>query len=97
MTVCLEWLEGSKCEKLDLSISRPLFSKADVRADMPVGRVRGTGAVIIAAIRQGLSHGQFRVVGLRHCTGTSAGAPLSLIKSTRNFAGWVVLAFRSTT
>jgi hypothetical protein len=37
--------------------------------------------------------------GLRnsHCAGTSAGAPLSLIKSTRNFAGWVPLAFRSTT
>jgi len=32
-----------------------------------------------------------------HCAGTSAGAPLSLIKSTRNFAGWVPLAFRSTT
>jgi hypothetical protein len=32
-----------------------------------------------------------------HCAGTSAGAPLSLIKSTRNFAGWVLLAFRSTT
>jgi hypothetical protein len=26
-----------------------------------------------------------------HCAGTSAGAPLSLIKSTRNFAGWVPL------
>ena len=32
-----------------------------------------------------------------HCTGTRAGAPLSLIKSTRNFAGLVPLAFRSTT
>src|SRR5262249_40300889 len=32
-----------------------------------------------------------------HCTGTTAGAPLSLIKSTRNFAGLVLLAFRSTT
>ena len=32
-----------------------------------------------------------------HCAGTSAGAPLSLIKSTRNFAGRVPLAFRSTT
>ena len=32
-----------------------------------------------------------------HCTGTSAGAPLSLIKNTRNFAGLVALAFRSTT
>jgi hypothetical protein len=32
-----------------------------------------------------------------HCAGTSAGAPLSLIKTTRNFAGWVPLAFRSTT
>src|SRR5262245_6504399 len=32
-----------------------------------------------------------------HCAGTSAGAPLSLIKSTRNFAGLVLLAFRSTT
>jgi hypothetical protein len=32
-----------------------------------------------------------------HFTGTSAGAPLSLIKTTRNFAGWVPLAFRSTT
>src|SRR5262249_10875496 len=32
-----------------------------------------------------------------HCTGTSAGAPLSLIKNTRNFAGLVPLAFRSTT
>src|SRR5215813_11907535 len=31
-----------------------------------------------------------------HSTGTSAGAPLFLIKSTRNFAGLVVLAFRST-
>ena len=32
-----------------------------------------------------------------HSAGTSAGAPLFLIKSTRNFAGSVVLAFRSTT
>ena len=32
-----------------------------------------------------------------HCAGTSAGAPLSLIKTTRNFAGWVPLALRSTT
>src|SRR5215472_6855542 len=32
-----------------------------------------------------------------HSTGTSAGAPLSLIKNTRNFAGLVPLAFRSTT
>ena len=32
-----------------------------------------------------------------HSAGTSAGAPLSLIKNTRNFAGWVALAFRSTT
>ena len=32
-----------------------------------------------------------------HFTGTSAGAPLSLIKTTRNFAGWVPLAFRSMT
>ncbi|RXH02789.1 tautomerase family protein [Bradyrhizobium vignae] len=32
-----------------------------------------------------------------HCAGTSAGAPLSLIRSTRNLAGWVALAFRSTT
>jgi hypothetical protein len=31
-----------------------------------------------------------------HFTGTSAGAPLSLIMTTRNFAGWVLLAFRST-
>ena len=31
-----------------------------------------------------------------HCTGTSAGAPLFLIKTTRNFAGSVLLAFRST-
>lgn len=31
-----------------------------------------------------------------HCTGTSAGAPLFFIKSTRNFAGLVLLAFRST-
>jgi hypothetical protein len=31
------------------------------------------------------------------CAGMSAGAPLSLIKSTRNFVGWVSLAFRSTT
>jgi hypothetical protein len=54
---------------------------------------------IAANIRQGISQGQFRVLGLRksHCAGTSAGAPLSLIKSTRNFAGWVPLAFRSTT
>ena len=29
-----------------------------------------------------------------HCTGTSAGAPLFLIKNTRNFAGLVLLAFR---
>src|SRR5215510_3123041 len=29
-----------------------------------------------------------------HCTGTTAGAPLSLIKTTRNFAGLVALAFR---
>jgi len=28
-------------------------------------------------------------------TGTSAGAPLSLIRNTRNFTGWVALAFRS--
>ena len=32
----------------------------------------------------------------RHLTGTSAGAPLSLIKTT-NLAGFVLLAFRSTT
>ena len=32
-----------------------------------------------------------------HFTGTSAGAPLSLIMTTRNFAGLVLLAFRSTT
>ena len=32
-----------------------------------------------------------------HSTGTSTGAPLSLIKNTRNFAGLVLLAFRSTT
>src|SRR5262249_30125257 len=32
-----------------------------------------------------------------HCAGTTAGAPLSLIMSTRNFAAWVPLAFRSTT
>jgi len=32
-----------------------------------------------------------------HCTGTTAGAPLSLIKTTRNFAGWVLLAFWSMT
>ena len=32
-----------------------------------------------------------------HSAGTSAGAPLSLIKTTRNFAGWVPLAFRSMT
>ena len=31
-----------------------------------------------------------------HCTGTTAGAPLFLIKTTRNFAGSVLLAFRST-
>jgi hypothetical protein len=33
----------------------------------------------------------------RHLTGTTAGAPLSLIKTTRNLAGLVLLAFRSTT
>jgi hypothetical protein len=32
-----------------------------------------------------------------HLTGTSAGASLSLIKTTGNFAGLVLLAFRSTT
>src|SRR5437667_3988382 len=32
-----------------------------------------------------------------HSTGTSTGASLSLIKNTRNFAGLVLLAFRSTT
>jgi hypothetical protein len=32
-----------------------------------------------------------------HRAGTSAGAPLSLIKNTKNFAGLVPLAFRSTT
>src|SRR5262249_60936827 len=32
-----------------------------------------------------------------HLTGTSAGAPLALIKTTRNLAGLVLLAFRSTT
>jgi hypothetical protein len=32
-----------------------------------------------------------------HSAGTSAGAPLSLIKNTRNFAGLAPLAFRSTT
>src|SRR5262249_26157366 len=31
-----------------------------------------------------------------HSTGTSAGAPLSLIMNTRNFAGAASLAFRST-
>jgi hypothetical protein len=30
-------------------------------------------------------------------TGTSTGAPLFLIKTTSNFAGLVLLAFRSTT
>jgi hypothetical protein len=33
----------------------------------------------------------------RHFTGTSVGAPLSLTKRTKNFAGLVVLAFRPTT
>jgi hypothetical protein len=33
----------------------------------------------------------------RHSTGTSTGAPLSLIKTTTNFAGLVLLAFRPTT
>src|SRR6266478_6795186 len=32
-----------------------------------------------------------------HSAGTSTGAPLSLIKNTRNFAGLVLLAFRLTT
>ena|SRR5882724_4347892 len=32
-----------------------------------------------------------------HSTGTSAGAPLSLIKNARNLAGFELLAFRSTT
>ncbi len=32
-----------------------------------------------------------------HSPGTSTGAPLSLIKNTRNVAGLVLLAFRSTT
>jgi hypothetical protein len=32
-----------------------------------------------------------------HFTGTSVGAPLSLTKMTKNFAGLVVLAFRPTT
>src|SRR5262249_626844 len=31
-----------------------------------------------------------------HSAGTSAGAPLFLIKNTRNFAGLELLAFRST-
>jgi hypothetical protein len=53
---------------------------------------------IAANIRQGLSRVSFVYSGCNsHCAGTSAGAPLSLIKSTRNFAGWVPLAFRSTT
>lgn len=39
-----------------------------------------------------------RVVRLSdaHCSGRSAGVPLFLINTTRNFAGWVALAFRST-
>ena len=32
-----------------------------------------------------------------HSAGTSTGAPLSLIKNTRNFDGLVLLAFRPTT
>jgi hypothetical protein len=32
-----------------------------------------------------------------YSTGTSTGAPLSLIKKTTNFAGLVLLAFRPTT
>ena len=32
-----------------------------------------------------------------YSTGTSTGAPLFLIKITKNFAGLVLLAFRSTT
>jgi len=32
-----------------------------------------------------------------HSTGTTTGAPLSLIKTTTNFAGLVLLAFRPTT
>jgi hypothetical protein len=32
-----------------------------------------------------------------HLTGTSTGAPLSFTRSTRNFAGLVLLAFRPTT
>jgi hypothetical protein len=32
-----------------------------------------------------------------HSAGTSTGAPLSLIKNTRNLAGLVLLAFRPTT
>lgn len=34
---------------------------------------------------------------VRHFTGTSVGVPLSLTKTTKNFAGLVLLAFRPTT
>ena len=33
----------------------------------------------------------------QYSTGTSTGAPVSLIKNTRNVAGLVLLAFRPTT
>jgi hypothetical protein len=38
-----------------------------------------------------------RCPSYRHSTGTTTGAPLSLIKTTTNFAGLVLLAFRPTT
>src|SRR5262245_52490 len=52
-------------------------------------------------IGQGRCHVRFQPEGRVGCdaqhysAGTSARAPFSLIRNTRNFAGWVALAFRS--
>ena len=82
-------------EMIDLlALEEPKPKPAKIRAvsyEAAIDRVVQTHTVV--------SFGPFVYLGCRnsHCAGTSAGAPLSLIKSTRNFAGWVPLAFRSTT
>src|SRR5262249_36106276 len=65
------------------------FRLVGIHHELKLGRLRvaGIGAVGLYSLTSldplCLSNGHF--------TGTSAGAPLSLIKSTRNFAGWVPL------
>src|SRR5262249_9394839 len=77
----------------DRAASRTVMNNVTRMPSAGVGRLaksmRGAGSVMVAP----LGGDDFA----SHFTGTTAGAPLSLIKTTRNFAGWVSLAFRSMT